>query len=89
VTLALLVTWLVFGLIVGLIARAIYPGTQSMGLFATALLGIGGSFVGGALGNLAVGVGVLTPHAAGVLGSVIGAVIVLALFGLQARSVRA
>ena len=39
------------GLIVGLIARAVMPGTQAMGLVMTALLGIAGAFVAGFLGQ--------------------------------------
>ncbi len=42
-----IITWMVFGLVIGLIARMLYPGRQSMGLFATMLLGIAGSLVGG------------------------------------------
>ena len=41
--------FIVFGFIVGLLARAIMPGTQKMGFVATTLLGIAGSFVGGFL----------------------------------------
>jgi uncharacterized membrane protein YeaQ/YmgE (transglycosylase-associated protein family) len=82
-TIALVVSWLVFGLVVGLLARVLYPGPQSMGLFATALLGIVGSFVGGALGNFVVGVDILTPHPAGIVASIIGALLVLALLSLQ------
>ena len=43
--------WIVFGLVIGLIARAIMPGAQPMGFMLTALLGIAGSFVGGWLGT--------------------------------------
>ena len=39
--------WIVFGLVIGLIARAIMPGAQPMGFILTALLGIAGSFIGG------------------------------------------
>lgn len=42
-----IIVWMVFGLIVGLLARMLYPGNQSMGLFATMMLGIVGSLVGG------------------------------------------
>ena len=42
-----IITWAVFGLIVGAIARAIYPGRQSMSLFMTMILGIVGSLIGG------------------------------------------
>lgn len=41
--------WIFFGLIVGLIARLLYPGKQSMGIFMTMVLGIIGSLVGGAI----------------------------------------
>lgn len=46
-TLGTIIVWMVFGLVIGLIARMLYPGRQSMGLFATMLLGIVGSLVGG------------------------------------------
>ncbi|MCC6493785.1 MAG: GlsB/YeaQ/YmgE family stress response membrane protein [Pirellulales bacterium] len=42
-----IISWIVFGLIVGLIARALYPGNQGMGFVATTILGIIGSLVGG------------------------------------------
>ena len=45
-----IIAFLVIGLIAGLIARALMPGNQSMGLLATTLLGIAGSFVGGFVG---------------------------------------
>ncbi len=47
--------WVVFGLVVGAIARALMPGTQSMGFVGTTLLGIVGSFVGGLLATLFTG----------------------------------
>ena len=47
-----LLLFLVFGFVVGLIARAVMPGTQSMGIVKTTLIGAGGSFIGGVLGNL-------------------------------------
>jgi uncharacterized membrane protein YeaQ/YmgE (transglycosylase-associated protein family) len=46
-TLGSIITWMVFGLVIGLIARMLYPGRQSMGFFATMILGIIGSLVGG------------------------------------------
>ena len=42
-----IITWAVSGLIIGAIARLLYPGRQSMSMFATMALGIVGSFVGG------------------------------------------
>ena len=42
---------LIIGLIVGALGRAIMPGRDPMGCFTTALLGIGGSIVGGLIGS--------------------------------------
>jgi uncharacterized membrane protein YeaQ/YmgE (transglycosylase-associated protein family) len=76
--------WMVIvGFIVGLVARAIMPGTQQLGWILTAVLGIAGSFVAGfigqALGFYAAGEGV------GFIGSVIGALIVLFVYGLVVK----
>ena len=46
-TLGTIISWAVFGLVIGLIARLLYPGKQPMGFLATMALGIVGSFVGG------------------------------------------
>lgn len=42
-----MISWAVFGLVIGLIARLLYPGPQPMSLLMTMLLGVAGSFVGG------------------------------------------
>lgn len=76
-----LLAFLVFGLIVGLIARAVTPGSQQMGLLSTILLGIGGSLLGGILGNLFFGGRWDQPVAAGWIGSILGSVLLLAAFG--------
>ncbi|MCZ2857112.1 GlsB/YeaQ/YmgE family stress response membrane protein [Blastococcus sp. VKM Ac-2987] len=69
---------LVVGLIAGLLARALVPGRDSMGLGATLLLGVSGSVVGGLLlGLLFGGFRDRGFSPAGIIGSVIGAVIVL------------
>ena len=81
----MLISWLLFGLIVGLVARAIFPGTQSMGLLGTAGLGIAGSFVGGILGNLFYGGPLMTAQASGWIGSIIGALIVIGALGAIGR----
>jgi uncharacterized membrane protein YeaQ/YmgE (transglycosylase-associated protein family) len=77
--------FILFGLIVGFIARAIMPGKQSMGFVMTALVGIVGSFVGGAIGNLVSGRSFLQLQSAGIIGSIIGALIVLAILGWVGR----
>lgn len=77
--LSLLGTLLV-GLVVGLIARAVKPGDDKLGWIMTALLGVAGSFlatyVGVAMGWYAQGA------AAGWFASVIGAVVLLVVYGL-------
>jgi uncharacterized membrane protein YeaQ/YmgE (transglycosylase-associated protein family) len=73
--------FLVFGFVVGLIARAIMPGTQKLGIVKTTLIGAGGSFVGGLLGNLISGDGLGNVHSAGWIGSIIGAIVLLAILG--------
>lgn len=77
--------FILFGLIVGLLARAIMPGKQSMGFVATALVGIAGSFVGGIVGNLIGGGPLLELHSAGFVGSILGALAVLAIMGWAGR----
>ena len=74
-----IIGWLVIGLIAGAIARFLVPGRDPMGLIGTLLLGLVGSLVGGFLGNLIAGEE-LALSAAGLLGSIIGAVIVLLIY---------
>jgi uncharacterized membrane protein YeaQ/YmgE (transglycosylase-associated protein family) len=77
-----LLAFIVFGLVIGLIARALMPGRQSMGLVATALLGMAGSFVGGLIGSLIYGGRMFELHSAGIIGSVVGALLVMFLVGM-------
>jgi len=73
---------IVVGLIAGALARLIVPGRQDISIPMTILIGIIGSFVGGFLGYLIfhkdAGSGFLQP--AGIIGSVIGAIIVLLIW---------
>ena len=48
-------SWIITGLIVGALARALMPGRQSIGLVGTILLGIVGAFVGGFIASLFTG----------------------------------
>lgn len=77
--------FILFGLIVGFLARAIMPGKQSMGLVTTALVGIVGAFLGGLVGNLIAGAPILELHSAGFIGSILGALAVLFIIGLAGR----
>jgi uncharacterized membrane protein YeaQ/YmgE (transglycosylase-associated protein family) len=47
-----LLSWIVTGLIVGLIARALVPGRQNLGWLMTILLGVAGAAVGGLISSL-------------------------------------
>jgi uncharacterized membrane protein YeaQ/YmgE (transglycosylase-associated protein family) len=71
------------GLIVGLIARFLKPGDDSMGWIMTILLGVGGSLAatygGQALGIYAAG------EVAGFVGAVVGAIVLLVIYGLLKR----
>jgi uncharacterized membrane protein YeaQ/YmgE (transglycosylase-associated protein family) len=79
--------WLLIGLLAGALARFLVPGEDPMGFFGTMFLGLIGSLVGGFLGNL-VSDGELDVTAAGLVGSVIGAVIALLVYrSVRARSV--
>lgn len=77
--------FILFGLIIGLLARAIMPGRQSMGLIATALVGMAGALVGGLVGNLLTGAPLFRIHAAGFIGSLLGALLVLFVMGWVGR----
>ena len=76
-----LLLFLIFGFFVGLLARALMPGTQKMGIIRTTVIGAVGSFVGGILGNLISGDPLGRIHSAGWIGSVIGAIVLMVLLG--------
>jgi uncharacterized membrane protein YeaQ/YmgE (transglycosylase-associated protein family) len=80
--LGLIVSLIVIGLIAGAIARLLVPGRQDIGILGTIVVGIIGSFVGGFLGYLLFHKdaqdGFLQP--AGIIGSIIGAVVVLLVY---------
>ena len=80
-----ILAFLIFGFVVGLIARAIFPGTQRLGLLMTTVLGVAGSLIGGILGNLLFGGRWDEPITAGWIGSIVGALILLALAGRGRR----
>jgi uncharacterized membrane protein YeaQ/YmgE (transglycosylase-associated protein family) len=80
-----LLMFVVFGLIVGFLARAILPGRQSMGLIMTSVLGMVGSLLGGFVGSMISHEEVTRLHSAGLIGSIIGALVVLALVSMGSR----
>jgi uncharacterized membrane protein YeaQ/YmgE (transglycosylase-associated protein family) len=79
-----IIVLLIVGFIVGAIARLLMPGRDSIGVFGTILLGIVGSFVGGFLQNLVEyhSLSVHSFHTVGLIGSIIGAWVLLLLLRL-------
>lgn len=74
---------IIIGFIAGLVARAVMPGNQSFGFILTTVLGIAGSliatYLGQAMGWYTAGAG------AGFIASVVGALVLLLIYGLVAK----
>lgn len=85
-----IISWIIIGAIIGLIARAIMPGKQGMSLGLTIILGVVGAIVGGFIGGLFGGDGVSgimnNPWSIGtILLAVIGALIVMVVYGFLTK----
>jgi uncharacterized membrane protein YeaQ/YmgE (transglycosylase-associated protein family) len=78
-----IVAWILFGLIVGVVAKLLMPGRDPGGFIVTIFLGIAGALTGGFLGR-ALG-WYREGEAAGFLMSLLGAVILLALYRMLTR----
>ena len=79
-----ILTMIIVGFIVGLLARALKPGNDRMGLIMTTLVGIAGSFVAGWAGQA---MGLYTSgQPAGWIASIIGAIVLLVIVGMFRRS---
>jgi uncharacterized membrane protein YeaQ/YmgE (transglycosylase-associated protein family) len=78
------IVWMILlGLAAGVVAKLIYPGKQNMGLIVTALLGIAGSFVASYGGQW---LKIYQPgETAGFIGSIVGALVILFIYGLVKR----
>lgn len=76
-----ILTWIIFGLIAGAIAKAIMPGTQGGGWLITIILGIVGAFVGGFIGSV-IGWGTVNDFDfRSMILAVVGALLVLWIYG--------
>ena len=76
-------SWILIGLIAGLIAKALVPGRDPSGCIVTILIGIGGAVLAGFLGQ---SLGWYSPgEGAGFLAAIVGAVLILAVYRLVAR----
>ena len=74
--------WIVFGLVVGIIAKLLMPGRDPGGIVITILLGIVGAVVGGFIGRA---LGLYGPdEPAGLIVSTLGAIVLLALYRMVA-----
>ena len=74
--------WILFGLVVGALAKFLMPGRDGGGVLLTILLGIGGALLGGFLGRA---LGLYQPgEPAGFVGALVGAVLVLFLYRVMA-----
>jgi uncharacterized membrane protein YeaQ/YmgE (transglycosylase-associated protein family) len=82
-----IIAWTLWGFIVGLLARAVLPGRQKIGIGLTILLGVVGSILGGVIASL-IGIADFDQFdISSLIGSVIVSVILLAVVGrMRARS---
>jgi len=81
-----ILSWIVMGLIVGVVAKLLMPGRDPGGLIITILLGIAGGFVGGFIGSF-LGLGTITGFNLGsFLLAIGGAILLLLLYRLLRRS---
>ncbi len=81
-----IIGWIILGLVVGAIAKAILPGTQSGGWLITLVLGVVGALVGGFLGSALFGIGLQGFFSIQTwLVAIAGAVLVLLIYGLATR----
>lgn len=78
-----ILSWILFGLVVGVIAKLLMPGRDPGGFIITILLGIAGALMGGFIGRAMGFYG--EGQGAGWIMSILGAVILLALYRMMAR----
>jgi uncharacterized membrane protein YeaQ/YmgE (transglycosylase-associated protein family) len=80
--------WILFGMVVGVVAKLLTPGREPGGFVVTTLLGIAGALVGGFLGR-ALGLYPSYQSTGGFFMSILGAVVILAIYhatiGRQSR----
>jgi uncharacterized membrane protein YeaQ/YmgE (transglycosylase-associated protein family) len=73
-----IIGWIVFGLVVGIVAKLLMPGRDPGGFVVTAILGIVGALVGGFVGRL---IGLYGDgHPVGFIMAVLGSIVVLAVY---------
>ena len=80
-----IISWVLVGLVAGLLARWIIPGSGPAGFIITALIGMAGASIGGFIVRLFGGAGATGFDAWSILVATLGAIILLFLYGLIAR----
>jgi uncharacterized membrane protein YeaQ/YmgE (transglycosylase-associated protein family) len=78
-----ILSWILFGLVVGVIAKLLMPGRDPGGFIVTILLGIAGALIGGFIGRAMGFYG--EGEGAGWLMSILGAIVLLALYRMMVR----
>lgn len=81
-----IITWIIFGLIAGVIAKLLMPGKDPGGFIVTGLLGIAGAFVGGWIGSLIGAGGVTGFNVASMVTAVLGAIVLLIVYRLLKKN---
>ena len=78
-----ILSWILFGLVIGIIGKLLMPGRDPGGFIVTILLGIAGALLGGFVGRT---MGFYGPsESAGWLMSILGAIILLVLYRMLVR----
>jgi uncharacterized membrane protein YeaQ/YmgE (transglycosylase-associated protein family) len=76
--------WIVFGLVIGVLAKLVMPGRDPGGIIVTMLLGIAGAVLGGFVGRA---IGLYTPgEPAGFVMATLGAILLLLLYRMTIRA---
>jgi uncharacterized membrane protein YeaQ/YmgE (transglycosylase-associated protein family) len=78
-----ILSWILFGLVVGIIAKLLMPGRDPGGFIVTILLGVAGALLGGFVGRAMGFYG--TNEGAGWIMSILGAILLLVLYRVMAR----
>lgn len=74
-----IISWIIYGLIVGCVAKMIHPGEDPKGVLTTMLIGVAGSYVGGFI-HWAVGLGGDPISSSGFIFGIFGGILVLSLW---------
>jgi uncharacterized membrane protein YeaQ/YmgE (transglycosylase-associated protein family) len=78
-----ILAWILFGLVVGIIAKLLMPGRDPGGFIVTILLGVAGALLGGFIGRA---LNLYGPNeSAGWIMSILGAIVLLAIYRMMVR----